>query len=130
MPGQFASQTTLTLGVDLIAELTNIGGPSMSADSIDISSHDSADHYREFVAGMKDAGEITVEGNLISAVQGNLMLANLTSGAEVVVLITFPSDPATFTGAGFVTAYEPAAPFEDKLSFTATFKLTGKPELA
>ena len=132
MPGQFAGGATLTLGVDLIAELTNIGGPSMSADAIDVSSHDSPSKFREFVAGMKDAGEISIEGNLISAVQGNLVLANLTSGEAVVVLITFAAaaDPATFTGSGFVTAYEPSTPFDEKLSFTATLKLTGLPILA
>ena len=129
--GKFANGATLTLGSDLIAELTSITGPSMAVDAIDVTSHDSADKYREFVAGLKDAGEISVEGNLITAVQGNLLVANITSGAEVAVIINFgPADPATFTCQGFVTAFEPDSPHDDKLSFSATFKIMGKPILA
>ena len=128
--GVFANGATLTLGSDLIAELTSITGPSMAVDPIDVTSHDSADKYRQFVAGLKDAGEITVEGNLISAVQGNYLVANITSGAEEDVIIAFGAGPATFTCKGFCTGFEPDAPHDDKLSFSASFKITGKPTLA
>jgi len=128
--GKFAHGATLTLGSDLIAELTNITGPSMAVDPIDVTSHDSADKYREFVAGLKDGGEISVEGNFISAVQGNLLVANITSGETVAIIIDFGTDPNTFTCQGCCTGYEPSSPYDDKLSFTASFKITGKPVLA
>jgi predicted secreted protein len=131
--GKFAHGTTLRLGSDLIAELSSVTGPSMSVDPIDVTSHDSVGKFREFVAGLKDGGEITAEGNLISAVQGNKLTANIASGATVAIIITFGAgvvDPATFTCQGFVTAFEPSMPDDDKLSFSATFKLTGKPLLA
>jgi predicted secreted protein len=128
--GVFAHGTTLTLGSDLIAELTNVSGPTIAVDTIDVTSHDSADKFREFVAGLKDGGEISVEGNLITAVQGNLILTNVASGDEEDVIITFGDGPATFTCKGFATAFEPGAPHDDKLSFSATFKITGKPVLA
>ena len=128
--GVFANGATLTLGSDLIAELTSITGPSMAVDPIDVTSHDSADKYRQFVAGLKDAGEITVEGNLISAVQGNYLVANITSGAEEDVIIAFADGPATFTCKGFCTGFKPDAPHDNKLSFSASFKITGKPTLA
>jgi len=129
--GQAAYGATLKLGANLIAELTSITGPSLSVDEIDVSSHDSIDGFKEFVAGMKDPGEISVEGNLISAAQGNYILANITSGETVAIVIAFgTADPATFTCQGFATAFETDSPFEDKLSFSATFKITGKPVLA
>jgi len=111
--------------------LTNVSGPTIAVDPIDVTSHDSADKFREFVAGLKDGGEISVEGNLISAAQGNYILANITSGETVAIVIAFgTADPAAFTCQGFATAFEPGAPHDDKLSFSATFKITGKPTLA
>ncbi len=130
MAGVFANGTTLTLGTNLIAELTNVSGPTIAVDPIDVTSHDSADKFREFVAGLKDGGEISVEGNLVSAAQGNYLLTNVASGDIEDIVITFGDGPATFTGEGFVTAFEPSAPHDDKLSFSATFKITGKPVLA
>lgn len=129
MSGQFAHGTTLSLGGSLVAELTNITGPSISVDPIDVTSHDTADKFREFVAGLKDGGEISVEGNLVSTTQGNVILNNIASGDVVAVVITFP-DGITFTCQGFATGFEPGAPHDDKLSFTATIKVTGKPVLA
>jgi len=129
MGGQFAHGTTLTLGSSTVAELTNISGPSVSVDPIDVTSHDTSDKFREFVAGLKDGGEISVEGNLISSTQGNVILSNIASGSVVAVVITFPSG-ITFTAQGFATGFEPGAPHDDKLSFTATIKITGKPVLA
>lgn len=129
MGGKFAHGTTLSLDGKLVAELTNITGPSISVDPIDVTSHDTADKFREFVAGLKDGGEISVEGNLVSASQGNVIMDNIVSGTVVAVVVTFPSG-ITFTAQGFATGFEPGAPHDDKLSFSATIKITGKPVLA
>jgi len=42
-----------------IALVSSIKGPTQSASMIDVTSHDNATGYREFVAGVRDAGEIT-----------------------------------------------------------------------
>ncbi|MCL2665725.1 MAG: hypothetical protein FWE82_08935, partial [Defluviitaleaceae bacterium] len=39
----------------VVAGLTNISGPSASADEIDITTLDSEGGYRSFIAGFKDA---------------------------------------------------------------------------
>ena len=41
-----------------VAQVTSISGPSLSADTIDITNHASTDGYREFVQGLKDAGHL------------------------------------------------------------------------
>ncbi len=128
MAGVNAFGTVLTVG-SAIAELTNIGGPGLSAETIDVTSHDSTDAWREFVGGLKDGGEITVDGNFTTAAAANtliILLGVLTSGATIV----FPTTPATtWTFDCIVTGYETTAPMEDKLSFTATLKVSGKPVL-
>ena len=128
--GGAAFGTVLTVGT-AVAELTSISGPSISMDTIDVSSHDSADRAREFVAGMIDGGEVTVEGNLTGANSAAALLAlmaagTVTSGATVV----FPA-PTSLTW-GFdclVTSVSTDSPYEDKVSFSATLKITGLPTL-
>ena len=128
MAGIWAKGTVLTLG-SAVAELTSISGPSESADTIDVSSHDSTGDYREFVGGFIDGGEVTVEGNVKDKAQLDLFKTTLgtkSSGATIV----YPTTPAiTITFDCITTAFELDAPFEDRLSFTATLKVTGKPAI-
>ena len=123
--------TTLKKGVTAIAELTNIGGPSLSAATIDATSHDSADGYREFLQGLRDGGEISIEGNFIPGNAGQVaIVTDLNDGSLDEYTITFPAVMATtWTFDAIVTAFESSSPFDDKASFTATLKVSGKPVL-
>ncbi len=123
--------TTLKKGAVAIAELTNIGGPRLSADTIDVTSHDSADGYREFVSGLKDGGEVTIEGNFIPGNAGQAALVDdLDDGSKDEYTITLPAVMATtWTFNAVVTAFECSAPYDDKASFTATLKISGKSTL-
>lgn len=117
-----------------IAEVTSIAGPGLTADMLDVSSHSSPSSYREFVKGMKDAGEITLE---INYAPGNATHKNAVGG----LLDQFSKDQAnwelTFSDAALtkwsfaaiVSAFEPSAPFDDKLTASITLKLTGVPTL-
>jgi len=123
--------TTLKKGATAIAELTNIGGPALSADTIEATSHDSADGYREFLQGLRDGGEISIEGNFIPGNAGQVALVtDLNDGSLDEYTITFPVAMATtWTFDAIVTAFESSSPFDDKASFTATLKVSGKPVL-
>src|SRR5688572_5498266 len=50
-----------------LGEVISITPPNISRDSIDASHTQSPDQWREFIAGMKDGGEMAVEMNAISA---------------------------------------------------------------
>ena len=123
--------TTLKKGATAIAELTNIGGPSLSAATIEATSHDSDDGYREFLQGLRDGGDISIEGNFIPGNAGQVALTtDLNDGSLDAYTITFPAVMATtWTFNAIVTAFECSAPFDDKASFTATLKVSGKPSL-
>lgn len=129
--GKSAFGVVLTVGA-VVAELTSISGPSISMDTIDVSSHDSADRAREFVAGMIDGGEVSIEGNLTntnaSALLALMAAGTTTEGATIV----FPGTPAlaTVTFDCLVTAVSTDAPYDDKASFSATLKVTGLPTIA
>ena len=137
MAGTFAHGATLSIFATssstegtALANLTNIGGPNMTADSIDVSAHStSSTYYREFVQGLKDAGEVSLEGNYTKATSTAMVAAFEASKRHFkIALPTTSSDTWSFNG--FFTAYNTLdAPFEDKISFSASIKVTGKPAL-
>jgi len=111
-----------------VGELTSIGPISISVDPIDVTSHDSDDAYREFVAGLIDGGELTVEGNHIAADTGQQgILTHLNARDSRALTIDYP-DGSSWGFNALCTAYSAAdAPVDGKLGFSATFKITGKP---
>lgn len=120
-----------------IAELTNISGPSESAATIDVTSHDSDDGYDEFVAGIRSGGDISIEGNFISTDStGQIaMHTDFQAGSKKTWIIKHPAwvssshEYPQITGSGIVTAFALGAPYNDKISFSATIKVSGKPTL-
>lgn len=119
-----------------VAQVTNISGPGISVDTYDVTSHDSTGKWREFVSGLKDGGEISLDlnfdpaGATQKAAAGGLLF-DMTAGTSTSYALVF-SDSATtsWTFSAFVTAFEPAAPHDGKLSATCTLKITANPTLA
>lgn len=134
MAGKFAKSTVFsaTIGTVLtpIASLTSIGGVDITADDIDVTAHDSTDGYREFIQGLKDGGSVTLEGNFTHVASQIGLKTLLDSGDVVAMKIEFPDALATWTFSGYVNALSTSAPMEDKISFSASVKVTGKPVLA
>jgi predicted secreted protein len=126
--------TTATSGT-LIAQITNISGPGLSADTIDVTAHDSTGGYRNFLQGLKDGGEITLDINYDPAgathknASGGLLYA-FDQGTQDNYALVFP-DAATTTWVvpAIVTGFEVGAPMDNKLSASATLKVSGKPTL-
>lgn len=117
-----------------IAELTSIAGPSESMSPIDVTSHDSTDAFREFVAGIKDGGEISIEGNFIKGdTTGQVaMHTDFQGGTERAWIVKLPGwsgGTPQISGNGLVTAFNISYPYEDKISFAATIKVNGKPTM-
>ena len=109
-------------------EITNISGPGISTGEIDITNHSSSDDFREFVAGLMDGGEFSIEGNLTSTLVTGLY-ADLISRTSQSYTITYPNS-LTWTFTGYPKSFETDAPVDGKLGFSATFRVSGKPTLA
>ena len=45
---------------NVIGQVFSLSGPSMSADVVEVSAHDSTKFYREFVNSFRDMGEVTL----------------------------------------------------------------------
>lgn len=116
-----------------IAGLTSISGLEQSADTIDVTTLDSAGGRREFIAGFKDSGEVSVEGYFIPGVgKGQSELYEAFESGEVDdYTIEFPPElGAKWEFQAIVAGFSTSADLEDPLSFSATLKVTGVPVLS
>lgn len=131
MAGYAALGTILRINHFELVELTNITGPAVSADIIDVSSHGTgAPVYKEYVPGLLDGGDVSVEGNFIAVAQASIVIEALEAREEVDVEIIFPTVPVvTWSFSAIVTGYNMSAPHDGKIGFSATFKMTGQPVL-
>jgi predicted secreted protein len=126
----FAFGTIFKLGTTTVADLTSVSGPEMSADTIDVTTHSSADRYREFIQGLRDGGEISIEGNFKAANSLTIITALNSSSAQTAT-IDLPTKPSVsrFTASVICTAFSTEAPVDGVVPISATFKVTGKPTL-
>lgn len=113
---------------DAVAEVTSISSASFSQDAIDATNMDSTDGYREFIGGLRDAGEVSITINYIPSAS-DVIIAAFASTTLKTYKITHPNS-VTLTFTGIVTSYQPDVPLDDKMSATATFKISGKPTWA
>jgi len=133
MAGTFAHGTvfsaTISSVLTPIASLTGISGASLSADDIDVTAHDSADGYREFLQGLRNGGSIELEGNFTAVTSQEALKDLFDLGDVVAMTIEFPDGLAEWQFNGYVNSFSTDAPMDDKASFSASIKITGKPVL-
>jgi predicted secreted protein len=115
-----------------LAEVTGITPPAMARDTVDATHEESPGAWREFIAGLKDGGEVSMDLNFVP---GGTAAAALTAELDLDGSlatknrqILFP-DGSYFSFAAILTGFEPDAPIDDKMSASVTFKVTGKPTL-
>lgn len=123
--------TQLLKGTQAVAELTEIGGLELSADTMDVTSLDSDGGYREFIGGFKDGGEVSLSGFFNPADLGQKGLYDdFEAGTTNAYEIKFPTElGASWEFSAVVTGYVTGAAVEDAVSFEATLKVSGKPNL-
>lgn len=113
-----------------IANATNITAPGLARNTIDVSAHDSPNKYMEFVGGMIDPGEVSIDVNY-DPTSHDMLVADLEDEDPRNYQLVFP-DPAatTWSFAAVLTGFEATAPYDDKLTATLTYKVSGKPTIA
>ena len=108
-----------------IAEVFDIKPPNEQTDTIDATHYQSPGRYREFIQGLTDPGECSIEMNLIpGSASETLILTAKSDGLLRQAKITFPGGE-TWTYGVLVTGYEPAIPDADKMTATVTMKVSG-----
>ena len=117
------------------AGVTNISGPGLSLDTIDVTSHDSTGAWEEVVGTILRSGEISLDlvydpADATHKYAAGGLLYDLVSRTAIALTLEF-SDTATTTWSfnALVTGFEPGMPVDGFLSASATLKLTGQPTL-
>lgn len=125
--------TTFYVGQTKIGDITDISGPSLARDSIDVTDMESADGFREKIPGLADGGEVSIEFNFdpaaTSGTSQHALRENIEAGPNVAnteFTIKFVSG-LEVEFSGHVTAFEPAIPLEDKMTGSVTIAVSGKP---
>lgn len=127
-----AKGTILVWHYRKILEQVNISGPNQSRDMLDVTNHDSADGFREFIAGIADPGEISLEGNFIAGDSGGQIAFHTdlqAANSRTCWLILPMSIGAAWVFSAFGSGFEQAFPHDNKLGVSGTLKVNGKPSL-
>lgn len=108
--------------LDLVADLEM---PDEQVDEIEVTHMKSPDRRKQFIAGLIDGGEVAIPMNYIPGNPTDVLLQSLkASGENVLVEITLTATGTPETYAGFLKGYARTAPINDKMTSTATFRLS------
>jgi len=116
-----------------IGQVKDISGPNMSRDTIDVTNHDSPNGYKEFLASLRDGGEITfaVEydpGDPTHDQDTGLLYLfgkNTRTNFELIFPVASDTDFWGYTFTGLVTGFAPSAPVDGSLTADITIKVAG-----
>lgn len=110
-----------------IANLTSIGEIGVESEEIDATDLDSPNNYKEFIAGSKDAGEVSLAGNIKDEANVEKMLALAESQSVEKWTVAYPTG-AKWVFNAFVKSFKDGEKTTDGLAtFTATLRVSGKP---
>lgn len=121
-------QVTIAAVLTDIANLVDINPVDASVDIIDATSHDSADEWREKLAGLKDAGDVKIDMNYDPANTTHQKVEDILAVSTVFAL-KYPSAPVgrvTGTFSGIVKSFTTGAPHDGKLTASAVIAISGK----
>jgi len=111
-----------------IANVNSVKGPEIEREAYDVTAHDSADGWREFIGGLKDGGEVSIEVNYDPRVHDSLV-SDFDDPQPRNYKMVFPGTLGQWALKMLLTGFSQEAPVDDKLSAELTFKVSGKPAI-
>lgn len=114
---------TITYQSGLLAEIIDFSWTGMEREAIDTTNFSSTTAREYTPSTLYDPGELSVEMLFDPETDPTTALA---AAAETVTVTYADAAPAsTMAASGFMTGFEIAGPLEDRMTATATLKLTG-----
>ncbi len=111
-----------------IAEVTSVSLPNEQVAEVEVTHYESPGRTREFIPGLNDAGEITVEMNFVpgSATDAMIVAAKSDGGVRTFRIVTPADDDSQmYTFPVFVRGYERGLPLDDRMTATVTLRIAG-----
>ena len=116
--------TAITFATTDIEQIQDISGPSESAESVDITNHDSPSAYREKVAVILDGGELSFDMVWTSETGQDTLRTAFAARTTGAVVVTVPGG-TTFGFDGFVSGWDWSAPTAGVLIASITITVAG-----
>lgn len=109
-----------------IGNVTNVSGPEIERETYDVTAHDSPDGWREFIGGLKDGGEVSIEINYDPR-KHDPLVADFSDTVPRDYKLTFPGTLGEWALKLVQTGFKQEAPVDDKFTGELKFKVSGKP---
>jgi len=108
-----------------LGEINDIRGPGLTRDVTDVTSLNSTDGYKEFIAGFRDSGTVVFGMNFVRE-DYDVMKADFESNTLQNYEVVLPdADKTSFEFVGLVTEL-PLTIGADKVTTEVTIKISGK----
>ncbi|MGR3749590.1 phage tail tube protein [Paracoccus sp. (in: a-proteobacteria)] len=130
--------TTVEVGVGetpvwtALAGVKDVSLPDSQVDEVEVTSMDSPNRTREYIAGLNDNGEVSMDMNYVPLSPTDVLLRDIkASGETVQIRFSVPNEantaaPYVETYAGFCKGYGRTAPVGDAMMATATFRISAE----
>lgn len=122
-----------------VGQVKDITGPGITRGDIDVSDHDSANNYREFLPGLADGGNVTFSLGFDPAnaqhiqTAGTGLMVSVEQDGCIIPSWTIVNDTcagtATLTFDAYVNGYTFNFPVEGEITGDLSLKVTGRPVL-
>ncbi len=114
-----------------IAEVTDINGPNISVDTVDVTSHSSPGAYKEYIVSLIEPGEVRFTVNFIPTDATHGLTSGLLKDLQDRTLrnfqLVFPdATSTTYAFSAYVTGFQIKEPTTDVLGADVTLKITGQ----
>jgi len=128
---------TVTVDSVVLPAVKSVNWTGLGRETVDVTSFDSSG-WKQYVAGLKDAGSLTVEceyipDNAQQKYASGGALYGFYADTAVSISCAWPNaagSTTTWSCSGFLTGAEPTASVGETLKIRFDYKLTGVPTLA
>ncbi|WP_433699101.1 phage tail tube protein [Nocardiopsis sp. CA-288880] len=134
MPGIDAKGTELRRGDGAdpevfipIANVTTFGGPNSEREAYDVTTHDTPGNSREFIGGLVDEGEVSVEVNYDPADHDTLR-ADYRTPDPINYEMESPAGEV-WAFSAVLTGFEREMPVDGQMTATLTWQVSGEPTI-
>jgi len=113
-----------------VAEINSITGPTMSRDTIDVTSLDSTGGYREFITGFRNAGTVVLAMNFTRDTYEQMKNDFESNTAQNYQIVLPDVENTGLDFEGLVTELPLTIPADDKVTADVPIQVTGKVEIS
>lgn len=109
-----------------IGEINSIDGPTKSRETIEVTRLEDVDGYRQYIAGLREPGTVTLNMNFTRENYDKLNTDFESDTIQSYAIELPDEDETVFTFSGFVTELPISIPIGDKITCDVTIQISGK----